>query len=118
MIYYSVSVTEDYGWIMYYGKAPMFDWLTDLLRDRVPELSEYSMRETGDGAYLNLPELPEPLYRRALEVLATEAAPAAQEAVRTTLAGTYPVKDGYDWAVPAVGDVKTIALIARDVLAR
>ncbi|MDH6575702.1 hypothetical protein [Kitasatospora sp. MAP5-34] len=118
MKYYSVSVSDDYGWIMYYGQAPMFDWLVDFLRDRVPGMSDHSVRESADAVHLYLPELPAPLYRQVLEVLAHQAAPAAQEAVRTTLNGVYPVSDGWDRAVPAVGDVKTIALISRRVLTR
>ncbi|MCX3063570.1 hypothetical protein [Streptomyces beihaiensis] len=123
---YSVGVSDEYGWIMYYGKAPTFDWLVDFLSERLsecspaglPALRDQAVRESADGAHLYLPGLPPDRYRKALDILADQAVPAARQAMRTTLAGVYPENDGADSAVPALGDVKTVALIARNVLRR
>ncbi|MFR9799197.1 hypothetical protein ACL02U_25380 [Streptomyces sp. MS06] len=119
---YDVGVSAEYGWIMYYGSAPMFDWLVGFLSERLPEgppaLRDRAVRESANAAHLYLPDLPPDRYRKALEILADETVPAARRAMRTTLAGVYPETHGFDPAVPALGDVKTVALIARHVLRR
>lgn len=118
MTYYRVLVSKEYGWVMYYGSAAMFDWLVEFLARRLPGMDEGLVRKADSIVSLHLTELPPPQYQEALTVLAREAVPAAQDALSGPLAGVFPMEFGVDTSLAAVGDVKTIALIARNLLAR
>jgi hypothetical protein len=117
--YYSITFNDMHGWIMYYGAEPLFRWLTAYLDQRVPGLSERTLREERDAVWLYLPDLPRDARLRALRILAEEAPAAAADFLadksRETRATIAPEHDRTTWAL---GDVKTLALIARNLLAR
>ncbi|MEW2522277.1 hypothetical protein [Actinacidiphila alni] len=123
---FSVSVSPEYGWLMYHGGEPMFDLMLDVLRARVPGPAGLTVvprdidAPGGTGRHLNLLTLPPDQYRAALRVLAEQAVPAARAALYGGGLSTAYEKSGGsgDGRVPALGDMKTVALIARNVLAR
>jgi len=115
--YYSVSVTETHGWIMYVGSEALFRWLTDYLDDRVPGLREQTLREAQNAVYLYLPDLPRAAYLRTLEVLGRDAPAAAAEVVPSLIQYRAPGTSHQEQVVSVLGEVKTLALIARNTLA-
>ena len=122
---YSVSISAEYSWLMYSGSEPMFGLMVEVLREGVPGLGELTVTPRHDGPHgagrhLNLLTLPPDQYRAALRVLADQAVPRAREALyRGELSSAYGQYGGSaDGRIEALGDMKTVALIARNVLAR
>ncbi|NUW41245.1 hypothetical protein [Nonomuraea rhodomycinica] len=122
---YSISLSPEYSWLMYSGSEPMFGLLLAVLREEVPGLGELTVvpRHDGPGAaglHLNLLTLPPGQYRAALRVLADQAVlRARKELYGGELSSAYERRGGSaDGRIEALGDMKTVALIARNVLAR
>ncbi|MFJ4847247.1 hypothetical protein [Streptomyces sp. NPDC088733] len=124
MKFYSVSISPEYGWLMYSGREPMFNLIVDILREELPAPGELTIvpRQDGPGdggLHLNLLALPADRYRTALEILADGTIPRARAALYDgELIAVYPHWEWGDDRVKALGDIKTVALIARNVLAR
>ncbi|WUD77154.1 hypothetical protein OG937_38365 [Streptomyces sp. NBC_00510] len=124
MKFYSVSISPEYGWLMYSGKEPIFNLIVDVLREEVPDPGELTIVPRHDGPgesgrHLNLPTLSADRYRAALAVLADRAVPRARAALYDgELSAAYPNREWGVGRVEALGDVTTVALIARNVLAR
>ncbi|MFF4615333.1 hypothetical protein [Nonomuraea jabiensis] len=122
---YSVSLSPEYSWLMYSGSEPMFGLMVAVLREGVPGLGDLTVvpRHDGPGSaglHLDLLTLPPGQYRAALRVLADQAVPRAREALYGgELSSAYEKYGGSaDGRIEALGDMRTVALIARNVLAR